>query len=234
MKIALVGYGKMGQTIERLALLRGHEIVARIDFDSPRDLNQADVAIEFTRPDVVVDNLKWLSEAGIPTVVGTTGWYQHKSMVDEWYQTNQGALFTATNFSIGVHLFWEASAYISRLLDAHPQYRASLHEIHHTQKLDAPSGTAITTAEVVIQNSSHQEWTHGKSEQPHILSVTHNRIDHVPGTHTLSFTSQVDEIRLTHEAFSRDGFANGAIDAAEWIVGKNGIFGMKDLLGLGA
>ncbi|MEY4866607.1 MAG: hypothetical protein RLY64_861 [Bacteroidota bacterium] len=234
MKIALVGYGKMGQTIERLALERGHDIVAKIDLDSPRDLNQADVAIEFTRPDVVLDNLKWLSEAGVPTVVGTTGWYQHKAMVEEWYHSIQGALFTASNFSIGVNLFWEASAFLSKLFDQHPQYRASLHEIHHTQKLDAPSGTAITTAEVVLQHSSMEKWIHGPSPDSKTLPVTHDRIDHVPGTHTLAFTSGVDEIRMTHEAFSRDGFANGAIDAAEWLVGKKGIFGMKDLLGLGA
>ena len=234
MKIAIVGYGKMGQTIERLALERGHEIVATIDVHSPRELNGADVAIEFTRPDVVLDNLKWLASSGIPAVVGTTGWGSHKSEVEAWFVENNNALFTASNFSIGVNLFWEASAFLSQLFIKHPQYRASLHEIHHTQKLDAPSGTAITTAEVVIKNSSLSHWEHGNTQDPQILAVTHERIDHVPGTHTLSFSSGVDEIRITHEAFSREGFANGAIDAAEWILGKKGIFGMKDLLGIGA
>lgn len=234
MRIALVGYGKMGQTIERLALERGHQIVAKIDVDSPRELNDAEVAIEFTRPDVVLEHLKWLSEVGVPTVVGTTGWSEHKPMVDNWFLRQNGALFSSSNFSIGVNLFWEASAFLSKLMDQHPQYRASLHEIHHTQKVDAPSGTAITTAEVVLQHSSLEKWIHGTSQEVNTLPVTHDRIDHVPGTHTLSFTSGVDEIRMTHEAFSRDGFANGAIDAAEWLLGKKGIFGMKDLLGLGA
>jgi len=234
MKIAIIGYGKMGQTIERLALDRGHEVVAILDVNTPRELNGAEVAIEFTRPDVVLDNLKWLSTAGIPIVVGTTGWNEHKEVVQEWFKENQNGLFTASNFSVGVNLFWEASAYLTKLFNQQVSYRASLHEIHHTQKLDAPSGTAITTAEVVLKNSSLQKWHHGETEEKLVLPVTHDRIDHVPGTHTLAFRSGVDEIRLTHEAFSREGFANGALDAAEFMIGKTGIFGMKDLLGLGA
>jgi 4-hydroxy-tetrahydrodipicolinate reductase len=232
MKIALIGYGKMGKAIEKIAIQKGHEIVAKIDVGSIWDLNDADVAIEFTRPDVVVENLIKLAEFRIPVIVGTTGWYEHFDEVKNHFIHHDTALLTATNFSIGVHLFWNLTQKMATLMNTHPEYKASLHEIHHTQKLDAPSGTAITTAEVIIENSFLEEWVHGETNQHTQLSITHERTDLVPGTHTITYKSEVDEIRLTHEAFSRDGFAHGAVNAAEWIIGKQGIFGMNDMLGI--
>lgn len=228
----------MGQAIEQIAKSRGHEIVACIDAGDSLSIlesNRPDVAIEFTRPDAASANLKQCAEMGIPVVCGTTGWYDSFISVKDAFLAHNGALFTATNYSVGVNLFWEACRKLSELMLPHGEYKPSVHEVHHTAKLDAPSGTAITTAEVLLGSFINlTNWEHSATPSEHALGITHDRIDNVPGTHTVTFKSSVDEISITHEAYSRQGFATGAVIAAEWLHGKNGIFGMKDLLGFGA
>lgn len=228
----------MGQAIEAIAKSRGHEIVACVDAgDSLTILESAnpDVAIEFTRPDAAPANLKFCAVNGIPVVCGTTAWYDDYASVKDAFVANNGALFTATNYSVGVNLFWEACRKLSELMLPHSEYKPSVHEVHHTAKLDAPSGTAITTAEVLLGSFINlTNWEHSATPAENALGITHDRIDNVPGTHTVTFKSAVDEISITHEAYSRQGFATGAVIAAEWLKDKKGIFGMKDLLGFGA
>lgn len=236
MHIALIGYGKMGKAIESIALERGHTIGLKADSKtnfSIDDLKKHDVAIEFTNPHSSVGNIQKCMNAGIPVVIGSTGWYHDFEKVEEFLEEKKGTLLHATNFSIGVNLFWSFNAQIARTMQKYEQYNVTVHEVHHTQKLDAPSGTAITTAETIVKNYSHkQHWVHGKQPAANELEITHARTDNVPGTHVVNYTSAIDDITITHTAHNRQGFATGAIVAAEWLKGKKGIFTMRDVLGI--
>lgn len=232
----------MGQIIERLAIERGHEIVGKYDSQNPYSIDthvQADVAIEFSSPELAVNHINSCFLNQIPVIVGTTGWYNDFDQIKQNCTQQNGALFTATNFSLGVNLFFEMSKQLTKIMNGH-NYKCYIHEIHHTEKKDAPSGTAITLAENVIQASSNlNNWelvdrlsikVNGDSTKDTTLPIYADRLPDVPGTHILSFKSSVDCIKLEHEAKNRQGFAIGAIVAAEWLIGKTGVFGMSDLL----
>lgn len=232
MKIALLGYGRMGKAIEKIAEKRGHEIVAKIDKNNPLDsLNNADVAINFSIPNAALANITNALNVGIPVVCGTTGWLDHKKEVDALCNKLEGAFLYASNFSLGVNLFFELNKKLASYMQGFPEYKIEIEEIHHTQKLDAPSGTAITLAEGVIDNSEHEQW-HLDGEVQEGFPIKALRENDVPGTHTVSYHSEIDSIEITHIAHSRNGFALGAVVAAEWILGKKGVFGMRDVLGL--
>jgi len=233
MKIALLGYGRMGKAIEKIAIERGHEIVYTLDeIRNQGTLANAEVAINFSVPQAAVDNIKSALQKQIPVVCGTTGWLDHYQEVVDYCQEKQAAFLFASNFSIGVHLFFKLNALAAKLMKPHAQsYTPSLEEIHHIHKLDAPSGTAITLAESILENSDLEGWeldTKSKSK----LEIKSIREGEVPGTHLVSYRSSIDEISLKHEAFGRDGFALGAVIAAEWIVDKRGLFRMEDVLNI--
>ena len=232
MKIALLGYGKMGQVIERIALERGHEIVLKKDETNTFEgLLDADVAIDFSVPTAAVDNISSCFDANVPVISGTTGWLEHYDAVVALCNEKKGAFISSSNFSLGVNLFFELNEYLAKIMSKFDSYTVEMEEIHHTQKLDAPSGTAISLAKGVIKNSSYTNWTldHPKKDQIHIET---KRIGTVPGTHTVTYNSAVDEIEIKHTAHNREGFALGAVIAAEWIIGKKGVFTMKDVLEL--
>lgn len=237
MKIAMLGYGKMGKKIDELAQATGHEFILKIDQDNrhtltPESLKQADVAIEFSEPASAVENIKFCLTNGIPIVSGTTGWLGHYEEICDLCEKEEGAFFYASNYSIGVHLFRTINKQLAHLLETQPSYQPQLTEIHHTQKLDAPSGTAITLAEDLLSEINNKNrWSNEQTDDPQILSIISERIDKVPGTHRIDWQSAVDTIRLEHIAHSREGFAKGALTAANWIVGKKGVFGMKDMVG---
>lgn len=232
MKIALLGYGKMGKVIERIALERGHEIVLRkSSSDSFEGLELADVAIDFSIPNAAVSNISYCIEQGIPVVSGTTGWLENYHTMVQLCQSKKAAFIYGSNFSLGVNLFFELNDYLAKMMAKFNQYNVSMEEIHHTQKLDKPSGTAISLANSIINHTDKNSWS---IENPlkNDLFIDVKRVDNVPGTHTIFYTSAVDTIEIKHTAHNRDGFAFGAIIAAEWIVGKTGVFTMKDVLGL--
>jgi 4-hydroxy-tetrahydrodipicolinate reductase len=232
MKIALLGYGKMGQTIERIALERGHEIVLKKDeFNTYDGLSNADVAIDFSIPAVAVENISSCFYANVPVISGTTGWLDRYDEMAALCQEKNGAFISSSNFSLGVNLFFGLNEYLAKMMAKFDSYKVEMEEIHHTQKLDAPSGTAISLAKGVIENSDYTTWTleQAKENQIHIEAI---RTENVPGTHTVTYNSTVDTIEIKHTAHNRDGFALGAVIAAEWIVGKHGIFSMKDVLDL--
>ena len=235
MKIALIGYGKMGKTIENIAIQRGHDVILRLDVNNPEDfskLHQADVAIEFTRPESAYDNLQRCIEVGVPVVCGTTGWLaRYDDMVRYCHECN-GTFLYASNYSIGVNIFFEINRRLAVMMNSYPMYDVKMTEIHHTQKLDAPSGTAITLAEGVLKNIDRKtNWLCDTEGGENDLIITSKRIDPAPGTHTVTYDSPIDSIEITHTAHSREGFATGAVLAAEWIAGKKGVFSMKDMLG---
>jgi len=238
MRIVLIGYGKMGKAIEAIAVEKGHEIVLKIDIDNAADLNKeniakADVAIEFTGPHSAFANVMKCLELGIPIVCGSTGWLDKWPEAKQYCEQQNGTLIYASNYSIGVNLFFELNTRLAKLMSSYPQYDVSMEEIHHTQKKDAPSGTAITLAEQVLQNiSSKKLWVNHLSDNPEELEIISERIDPAPGIHKVKYTSAVDDIEIIHTAHNRIGFAGGAVLAAEFAVGKKGIFGMKDVLGL--
>ncbi|MBU2525179.1 MAG: 4-hydroxy-tetrahydrodipicolinate reductase [Bacteroidetes bacterium] len=230
MKIALVGYGKMGKTIDAVATQRGHEVVAKIDGPVTVEiLKNADVAIEFSVPAAAVSNLKTCFEAGVPAVSGTTGWLAQFEEVCQACKEARSGFIYASNFSLGVNLFFQLNEYLAKLMQPFQQYHAGIEEIHHIHKLDAPSGTAITLAEGVMAHSHYQKWTLDTADDD-TLKIEAKRIGEVPGTHTVSFDAPEDRISITHEAHGREGFALGAVMAAEWLCGKTGIFTMKDVL----
>jgi 4-hydroxy-tetrahydrodipicolinate reductase len=235
MKIALVGYGKMGKTIENIAVQRGHEIVLRLDVNNPEDfdrLAEADVAIEFTRPESAFDNLKRCIAAKVPVVCGTTGWLENYETVSKLCQNNDTAFFYASNYSIGVNIFFEINRRLASMMNNYPMYDIKMEEIHHTQKLDAPSGTAITLANGILENIERKKsWSCNTLGFADDIQITAKRIDPAPGTHIVSYDSPIDTIEITHTAHSREGFATGAVLAAEWIFGKKGVFSMRDMLG---
>lgn len=232
MKIALLGYGKMGQAIEKIALDRGHTIVLKKSIDDSFDgLEQADVAIDFSIPSAAVENISKCLESGIAIVSGTTGWLKdYDKMVDKC-KADDGAFIYGSNFSLGVNLFFELNEHLARLMQNFPQYKSEIKEIHHTQKLDAPSGTAITLAKAIIENSAYSSWALEKNKADELL-IQAERTDNVPGTHTVYYKNSIDTIEITHTAHSREGFAQGAVIAAEWLQGKKGVFTMKDVLNL--
>lgn len=233
MNIALLGYGKMGKIIERIAVERGHSIVyIKQREQATGSLNQADVAIDFSVPAVAVTNIKEALEAGVPVVCGTTGWLEHYSEITAFCKAKDSAFLYGSNFSLGVNIFFELNDYLAKMMKNFEQYGVSMQEIHHTQKLDAPSGTAITLAEGILANSNYDSWTldpQPTNKQIHIDAV---REDQVPGTHTVRYDSTIDQIEIKHTAHNREGFALGAVIAAEWIKDKKGIFSMKDILNL--
>lgn len=238
MKIALIGYGKMGKAIEAIALERGHEIVLKIDLNNQHDLNAdnlkaADVAIEFTGPESAFENVMKTLETGTSLVVGSTGWLQHLPEAEAAAKKNNTSLLVASNFSVGVNIFFELNKRLAALMAPHSEYKVSLEEVHHTAKKDAPSGTAITLAEGVLASyPSKTKWVNEETSNPDELGIVSKRIDPAPGTHIIRYTSEIDDIEITHTAHNRKGFAAGAVLAAEYIAGKKGIFNMRDVLGL--
>src|SRR5687768_1548038 len=238
MKIALIGYGKMGKAIEAIAQGRGHEIVHRIDINSPQllekeHLSQADVAIEFTTPETAFHNILKCFEAGVPVVCGTTGWLEQLPEVKAQCLEKHQAFLYASNFSIGVNIFFELNRRLAELMATQPVYNVHMEEIHHTQKKDAPSGTAITLADQIVELlPGKKAWVNHHSSDPEELFIESKRIDPAPGTHIINYHSPIDDITIIHTAHSREGFAAGAVTAAEWLKGKKGIFTMKDVLSL--
>lgn len=231
MKIALLGYGKMGKVIERIALERGHEIVLRkSSSDTYEGLEHADVAIDFSIPDSAVANITECLNSNIPVVSGTTGWLEDYSKMTALCEEKNGAFIYGSNFSLGVNLFFELNDYLAKMMSKFNQYSISMEEIHHTQKLDAPSGTAISLAKGIIANSNYTDWSLDKNSNENNIYIDAQRIENVPGTHSIFYTSEVDTIEIKHTAHSRDGFALGSVIAAEWLVGRKGVFTMRDVL----
>lgn len=236
MRIALIGYGKMGRMIEELAISRGHEIVLRVGIENvgeftSENLQQANVAIEFTAPESAFPNVMKCLEAGVPVVSGSTGWNNHIAEAKAYCQNQNGSFIHSSNYSIGVNLFFELNKQLARLMAAHTEYKVSIREIHHTQKKDAPSGTAVTLAELVIANlPGKTSWALGDNNQPSVIPITAERIDPAPGTHHVKYASDIDDIEIIHTAHNRKGFALGAILAAEYIAGRKGVFSMSDVL----
>lgn len=232
MRIALFGYGKMGKMIEEIAQNRGHEIVAKVDVGA-EDIDYAsmDVAIDFSTPDSAFDNITGCFKHGVPVICGTTGWLAQYNEAVDACNANKSAFIYASNFSLGVNIFFELNAHLAKMMSKLNEYKVSMEEIHHTQKLDAPSGTAITLAEGIINNTEYTSWQLEASGEK-IIPITSKREGMVPGTHSICYESSVDSIEIKHTAHNREGFALGAVIAAEWIQGKAGVFSMKDVLNL--
>ena len=233
MKILLVGYGKMGKIIERIALERGHTIAGRIDIDNPQDLDtaEADVAIEFSRPEAAFDNVRRCLNRKIPVVCGTTGWLERKNEIDELCRKMNSAFFYASNYSLGVNVFFKVNEYLARLMGSVDGYQISMDEVHHTEKKDAPSGTAITLAEGILKYAHQKKkWVNNETSKADELEIKSFRINQVPGTHVVKYTSPVDDIEIKHVAHSREGFAKGAVMVAEWLKDKKGVLNMDDYL----
>ncbi|HTO15887.1 MAG TPA: 4-hydroxy-tetrahydrodipicolinate reductase [Edaphocola sp.] len=234
MKIILFGYGKMGKAIEKIAIERHHEILLKIDRSNKdtinlEDFKNADVVIEFTKPEIAFENVSKILNAGLSLVCGTTGWNQNFKEAENIALQNNTSFIHASNFSIGVNLFFEINKLTAKMMQQHSEYTVSVEETHHTQKLDAPSGTAITIAEQILESYTEKNgWSLNPKDNE--LSITSHRIDNIPGTHNVKYSSNIDEIELIHTAHSRDGFALGAVIAAEYIHNKKGIFTMRDVL----
>ena len=239
MKIALLGYGKMGRAIEQVAIERGHSIAARISIENleektAKNLKNADVVIEFTGPDSAFENIQLCIDAGVPVVCGSTGWLDKYGQAAKYCLEKNGGFLYASNFSVGVNIFFALNKKLGELMRGHDQYNIELKEIHHTQKKDAPSGTAITLAEQVIEETGHKKrWVNRPSTNPDELVIVSERTDPSPGTHTVSYLSEIDDISITHTAHNRQGFATGAVLAAEFLYGSpHGVYNMKDVLGI--
>lgn len=240
MKIALIGYGKMGKAIEAIALERGHIIVNKVNSQTPleeTDLSEAEIAIEFSQPDLAVDHITYCLNKRLPVVVGTTAWNEQLNEVKEMVRQNNGSLLYASNFSVGVNIFFELNKHLARLMSGQFNYQASLEETHHLQKIDAPSGTAISLADAILDNNNdYESWVLVEGEHSYTadnqLGITSFRKPDVPGVHVVKYSSEIDTISISHEANSRKGFALGAVLAAEWLLGKKGVFTMKDVLNL--
>lgn len=238
MNILILGYGKMGKIIGEIAESRGHSLSAKINIDNrdeldSLDVSSIDVAIEFSQPESAVENISWAMERGIPVVSGTTGWLSRKAEIEKLTAAQNGAFFYASNYSIGVNIFFKVNEFLAKLMNETSGYQASLEEIHHTEKKDAPSGTAITLAEGIFKNVDNLDNWHlvGQSaESEHSLPITAKRIDPAPGTHIVRYSSVIDQIEISHTAHSRQGFALGAVLVAEWIQGRKGVLSMDDFL----
>lgn len=233
MKIALLGYGRMGKEIEKMALQRGHEIVIKSDSETPYDITLADVAIDFSIPTSAFNNISTCLNNNVPVISGTTGWLEKHSDAIELCKKKNGAFIYASNFSLGVNIFFELNNQLAKMMQTLEDYSITMEEIHHTKKLDAPSGTAITLAEGIIDNSSKTVWELDGKETSEVIPITSKRISDVPGTHGINYSSEVDSIEIKHTAHNRKGFALGAVVAAEWILNKKGVFTMKDVLNIG-
>jgi 4-hydroxy-tetrahydrodipicolinate reductase len=238
MKIALIGYGKMGKAIESIALNKGHEIVLKIDIQNNQDfteaaIQKADVAIEFTGPHSAFENVKKCIAWGVPVVSGSTGWLDQWAVIKDLCEERNGTLIYSSNYSIGVNLFFELNKQLAQLMQPYNSYDVSMTEVHHTEKKDAPSGTAISLAEQILaQIGRKNKWVNAASEISNELVIQSERIDPAPGTHMVKYSSEVDDIEIIHTAHTRIGFASGAVLAAEFAFEKKGIFTMKDVLGL--
>lgn len=238
MNIGLLGYGKMGKAIEQIALQRGHQIVVAVGIENLEDrtiqnIQKADVVIEFTGPESAFENLKFCFDAGVPVVCGSTGWLEKFDEVKEYCKSKNGGLLYASNYSVGVNIFFALNKKLAELMSPHKEYDVELNEIHHTQKLDAPSGTAISLAQQVLEKiDGKTRWVNHSSANPADLVILSERIDPAPGTHTVGYYSDIDDIEITHTAHNRTGFATGAVLAAEFMNGKKGIFSMQDVLGI--
>lgn len=233
MKIALLGYGRMGKTIEQIALQRGHEIVLKVDENTVNyDISKADVAIDFSIPAVAFNNITNCFKNNVPVICGTTGWLDKFEEAIKICNKNKSAFIYASNFSLGVNIFFELNEYLAKMMKNLDQYTISMEEIHHTKKLDAPSGTAITLAEDIIKHTSKNKWALDVTTSENELPIVAKRIPDVPGTHSVKYESEVDSIDIKHTAHNRQGFALGAVIAAEWLADKTGIYTMKDVLGL--
>jgi 4-hydroxy-tetrahydrodipicolinate reductase len=236
MRIVLIGYGKMGKEIECIAIDRGHQIVSKIDIENPDDLisltnKEVDVAIEFSNPVSAFSNIMKCIEKQIPIVCGTTGWLEKKAEVEKATQSFDSTFFYASNYSIGVNLFFKLNKQLAKLMQPHAGYDIYTNEIHHIEKKDSPSGTAITIAEgIMSQYPNKNKWVNNEIPRADEIAIWSQRESTKPGTHTVKYISKVDQIEVTHEAFSREGFALGAVIAAEWILGKKGVLGMDDML----
>jgi 4-hydroxy-tetrahydrodipicolinate reductase len=237
MKIALIGYGKMGHAIEEIAVAKGHTIVLKVSVDNLEDntvdkIRKADVAIEFTGPESAYDNIIRCLDAGVPVVSGSTGWLSRMGDVRQYCQEKNGTFLYASNFSVGVNIFFEVNKYLATLMAPHSDYEPRITEIHHTEKRDSPSGTAITLAEQVLEKIKQKKgWVNHISDNLDELEILSERVDPAPGTHTIEYSSDIDTITITHTAHNRRGFAAGAVLAAEYLAGKKGIYRMSDVLG---
>ncbi|EGV44400.1 4-hydroxy-tetrahydrodipicolinate reductase [Bizionia argentinensis JUB59] len=233
MKVALLGYGKMGKTIEKIAIERGHEIIIKTNDEAGYDISKADVAIDFSVPEAAFFNIIKCFKHGVPVVSGTTGWLENREKAEALCKEENGAFIYASNFSLGVNIFFELNKQLAKMMSKLDAYKVAMEEVHHAQKLDSPSGTAITLAETIIaEHDNYTDWNL-VSEKENTIPITAKRIDDVSGTHTVAYTSKTDTITLEHEAHSREGFALGAIIAAEWLKDKKGVFTMKDVLNIG-
>jgi 4-hydroxy-tetrahydrodipicolinate reductase len=233
MKIILVGYGKMGKTIERIAIARGHQISGKIDVDNQHDFESldGDVAIEFSHPDAAFNNVKRCLERNIPVVCGTTGWLEKKTEIESLTKKTNGAFFYASNYSLGVNIFFKLNEQLAKMMKTFNAYNIGMEEIHHTEKKDAPSGTAITLAEGIMKYiPSKTSWVNSETAEDNELPIISVRTGQVPGTHTIRYTSAVDDIEIKHTAHTREGFALGAVMVAEWMPGKKGVLNMDDFL----
>jgi 4-hydroxy-tetrahydrodipicolinate reductase len=236
MKIALIGYGKMGHAIEEIALAKGHEIVLKINIDNTEEftasaIKKADVAIEFTGPETAFGNIMKCIENGVPVVSGSTGWLDRLKAVEAAVKEQDGAFLYSSNYSIGVNLFFEVNTYLARLMKDYPEYDVQMEEIHHTQKKDAPSGTAISLAEQILGNLGRKkDWVNEPAADKEELSIISKRVDPAPGTHVITYTSDIDDIEIKHTAHNRKGFASGAVVAAAFLHDKKGIYSMRDVL----
>ena len=232
MKIALLGYGRMGKEIEKIALSRGHEIVIRKDVDDIIDITLADVAIDFSVPNSAFNNISNCLNNNVPVISGTTGWLEKYEDAIALCKEKKGAFIYASNYSLGVNIFFELNKQLAKMMKTIEGYNISMEEIHHTKKLDAPSGTAITLAEGIIENTSKNSWELGEVTSEENIPIIAKRISKVPGTHTVWYDSEVDSLEIKHTDNNRKGFALGAVIAAEWISDKTGVFSMKDVLNI--
>ncbi len=236
MNILLLGYGKMGKTIEQIALGRGHQIINKIDVNNRHELvqlqpGQVDVAIEFSQPEAAVGNLFFCFDHHIPVVCGTTGWLERRTEIENYCMQKGGAFFYASNYSLGVNLFFHLNKILARLMNRYPDYDISMEETHHTEKKDAPSGTALTLAgDILSEIERKTNWVNNSAKNASELAIISHRIANVPGTHVVNYNSPVDSIEIKHTAHSREGFAVGAVLAAQWLTGKRGVFGMEDMM----
>lgn len=233
MKIALFGYGKMGKVIDKIAKNRGHKIIYRIDENSINyDLKKVDVAIDFSTPKAAFSNINMALENSIPIISGTTGWLDNYNKAVKLCNEKNGAFLYASNFSLGVNIFFEINRQLAKIMNNHPEYLIKMKEIHHIEKIDAPSGTAITLAESIIKETDYQKWSLNKDFKENEISIEAQRLSDKTGTHEVIYKSHIDEIKIKHAAVSREGFGLGAVIAAEWLIGKKGIFSMKDVLNI--
>ena len=233
MKIALFGYGKMGKIVEKIAKNRGHEIICKIDKNSSHyDLNKVDIAIDFSTPKSALSNINKALENCIPIISGTTGWTEQYNKAVKLCNEKNGAFLYASNFSLGVNIFFEINRKLAKTMNNYKEYKIKMKEIHHIEKIDVPSGTAITLAGSIIEETNYQKWSPGNDFKENEISIESQRLSDNTGTHEVIYKSKIDEIKIKHVANNRDGFGLGAIIAAEWLIGKKGVFSMKDVLNI--